>query len=78
MNSDNRRKLLAEIFRVFPLARIISKSENVTERFELLTNGAQGLAERPKERNADSAACKHNVVDHRQLSLFDQDKGGGK
>jgi hypothetical protein len=77
MPFSNETGLLDAIFKAFPSARIIGTSESIPYRSETLTVGNPKLAKRTNQRQADSRACKRNVVDHRQLFLFDENKGGG-
>lgn len=78
MYPDSKTELIDAIFRVFPKASIVSKSKlNPVEQTESTTNGNPELAKRAKPRPAVLRACKRKVFDSRQLSLFDEDKGGG-
>jgi len=72
MYSVSKTELLDAIFRVFPKASIVSKSKlKPFEQTDSTTNGNSALAKRAKPRRAVSRACKHKVIDSRQLSLFD-------
>lgn len=77
MSYSNETGLLDAIFKAFPNARIICKSESIPERSVTLTGRNPKLAKRTNQRQADSRACKRNVVDCRQLSFFDEPGGGG-
>lgn len=77
MYSDSKTEMLDEIFRVFPKASIVSKSKlNPVEQTDSTTNGNPALAKRAKPQRTGSLACKHNVLDERQLSLFDAGRAG--
>ena len=71
--------LLETIFRVFPSARIVSKTElKPFQQTENTENKNPELAKRAKKRPAVSRACKHKVFDNRHQSLFDDEtKWGG-
>jgi hypothetical protein len=79
MHSGNKTKeLLDAIFRVFPKAYIVSKSElKPYDQSEITANENPMLAKRAKKRRAVLHACKQKVLDDRQLSLFDESQGGG-
>ena len=78
MYPDKQTELLDTIFRAFPSASIIPKSETKPlNQTESITKANSELAKRKKPRRAVSRACKHNVVDSRQLSLFNETKRGG-
>jgi len=78
MYSNNQTDLLETIFRVFPKARIVHKSEpKPFKSAESTVNGNPALAKRTKPQVTVSRACKHKVFDSRQLSLFDETKRGG-
>lgn len=77
MYSDSKTELLDAIFRVFPKASIVSKSKlNPVEQNDSIANGNPALAKRDKPRPAVLLACKHKVLDERQLSLFDDGRAG--
>jgi hypothetical protein len=78
MSHDSKTELLDAIFRVFPKASILHKSElKPLQQSESTTNGNPALAKRAKPRPAVLLTCKHKVFDSRQLSLFDETKRGG-
>lgn len=79
MYPDKQTELFDAIFRVFPKACIIHKSElKPFQQTESTTNENPELAKHAKPRRAVLRACKHKVFDSRQQSLFDDEtKRGG-
>jgi hypothetical protein len=75
---SNETELLDAIFRVFPKASIVSKTElKPCKQTESTTNRNPALAKRAKPQGTVLRACKRRVLDERQLSLFD-DGGAGQ
>lgn len=78
MSHDNKTELLDAIFRVFPKASIVRKSDVKSfQETVKTTNENPELAKRAKARRAVLRACKHKFFDSRQLSLFDETERGG-
>jgi hypothetical protein len=72
MESNTRNELLKTIFRVFPGAVIVKRSAIMPGQTALTPDGPAELAKLVKPRQAVSRACKHRVLDERQLSLFNE------
>jgi hypothetical protein len=78
MYSENHRELLDTIFKLFPDASIISKSDlKPIKQTKGITNGNLGLAKIAKPQGTVLRACKQKSFDSRQLSLFHEIKRGG-
>jgi hypothetical protein len=78
MHSYKQTKLFDTIFKLFPGASIISKSElRPNQQIESAANGNSELAKRAKPQGTVLLACKRKGFDSRQLSLFDKNKRGG-
>ncbi len=78
MYSGKQAELFDAIFKVFPNASVVSRTERPPSKEpESFTIGNSGLAKRAKPQGTASRASKHKVSDSRQLSLFDGYEGGG-
>lgn len=78
MSQDNKKELLDAIFRVFPNASIVSKTESKPfSESKNTTTGDSARAKRAKPQPAVLIACTQKVFDCRQPSLFAEDSGGG-
>lgn len=77
MHSGKLTELFDTIFKVFPKASILRKSElKPCEQTKRTTNEKPGLAKRVKARRAVLLACKLKVLSERELSLFNDGRSG--